>query len=72
MPFSEGLAGAEKLYEGYGFIDKSGKWVINPQFEWIDSFEEGFALVAPKGDRNSREKTGYIDRTGNYIWKPTK
>ncbi len=70
--FSEGLAGAEEKYKGYGFIDKSGTWVIKPQFAWVDDFQEGIALVAPTGDRNSREETGYINRNGNYIWKPTK
>jgi hypothetical protein len=70
--FSEGLAGEEERYEGFGFIDKSGNWVIKPQFRWVDDFQEGFALVAPKGNRETKEKTGYIDRNGNYIWKPTK
>lgn len=70
--FSEGLAGVEERGEGYGFIDKSGNWVIKPQFYWIWEFQEGFALVAPKGNRETQEKTGYIDRNGNYIWKPTK
>ena len=70
--FSEGLAGAEGESDGYGFIDKSGNWVIEPQFAWVDYFQEGFALVAANGNRDSREKTGYIDRNGNYIWKPTK
>lgn len=70
--FSEGLAGAEEQYKGYGFIDKSGNWAIEPQFEWVDYFQEGFALVAPRGNPEAKEKTGYIDRSGRYIWKPTK
>lgn len=72
LPFSEGLAGAEDNVGKYGFIDKSGKWVIQPKYGWVSSFQNGFALVAPNGDRETREKTGYIDRTGSYIWKPTK
>ncbi len=70
--FSEGLAGAEENGSGYGYIDKSGDWIIEPKFRWADNFQEGFALVSPNGDINSREKTGYINRSGNYIWKPTK
>ncbi len=70
--FSEGLASAEERFEGYGFIDKTGKWIIKPQFRWVSEFKEGFALVVPKGDRNIEAKTGYIDKQGNYIWKPTK
>lgn len=69
--FSEGLAGVKDA-KGYGFIDRSGNWVIEPQFEWVGDFQEGFALIAPKGDLETREKTGYIDRTGKFIWKPTK
>jgi hypothetical protein len=64
--FSEGLAGAEESYKSWGFIDKSGRWAIRPQYEWVDAFSDGFALVA------MGEKTGYIDRSGNYVWKPTK
>jgi hypothetical protein len=70
--FSEGLAGAGERYDRYGYIDKSGNWAIKPQFGWVWEFQEGVALVAPNGDRDSKEKTGYIDRSGNYIWKPTK
>lgn len=70
--FSEGLAGAKNEDTGCGYIDKFGNWVIKPQFYWVWEFQEGFAMVAPNGNRDSREKTGYIDRNGNYIWKPTK
>lgn len=64
--FSEGLAGAEERYKGWGFIDRSGQWAIKPQYEWVEAFKGGFALVA------MGEKTGYIDRSEKYIWKPTK
>ena len=30
----------------YGFIDKSGKVVIEPQFDEVGYFREGFAYVA--------------------------
>ena len=29
----------------YGFIDKSGKVVIEPQFDWVSDFSEGLAKV---------------------------
>lgn len=70
--FSEGLAGVREQFNSYGFIDKSGNWIIEPQFNWVSEFKEGFALVAPEGDRDAQEKMGYIDRTGKFIWKPTK
>lgn len=50
----------------YGFMDKKGEIVIKPQFEWVSNFREGFASVTED------YKTGYIDKTGKYIWKPTK
>ena len=30
----------------YGFIDKNGKMVIEPQFDEVNNFSEGFASVA--------------------------
>lgn len=67
--FSEGLAAVE-IDSTYGYIDPTGKVVIKPQFAFADHFREGIALVAPSG--KGRETTGYIDRSGTYIWKPTK
>ena len=64
--FTEGLAGAEESFNNYGYIDKSGKWVIKPQFNFAGGFKDGLALVA------IGEKTGYINNSGEYIWKPTK
>ena len=64
--FSEGLAGAKEKYGKYGYIDISGKFIIDPQFDWVGEFHNGFALVA------IGEKTGYINKNGKYIWKPTK
>lgn len=39
-------AGADTDAEGkWGYIDKTGAWVIDPQFETACQFSEGFALV---------------------------
>lgn len=70
--FSEGLAIATNEDDKFGFIDKSGNWIIKPQFYWVENFREGFALVYSDGRKVSPEKSGYINRKGNYIWKPTK
>jgi len=56
-----GIAGGSKV----GYIDTANKLVIQPQYDYADSFNEGVALVEV-GD-----KIGYIDRTGKYIWEPT-
>ncbi len=49
----------------YGYIDKSGKIVINPQFEEAYDFsKEGLALV------KLSDKYGYIDKSGKIVINP--
>ena len=47
-------------------MNKMGKVVIRPQFDQAGEFYQGIVPVTV-GD-----KSGYIDKTGKYIWKPTK
>jgi len=79
MSFSEGLAQVcigkceweqNTGYDGkFGFIDHSGHFVINPQYDNAWDFKNGFAKVGVgKGDD---AKTGYIDKTGKTIWQPS-
>ncbi len=42
----------------WGFIDRSGKIVVKPEFEKVEEFSEGLAVVL----RN--DKYGFIDKTG--------
>lgn len=53
-----------KLNGKYGFIDKSGKIVIKPQFDNAGSFSEGLAAVKLDG------KYGLIDKNGKIILEP--
>ena len=46
------------------YIDKTGKYVINPQFDEAGSFEDDIALV------QVNEKYGFIDEEGEYIMRP--
>jgi hypothetical protein len=64
ITFSEGFAAA-LVGKKWGYIDKTGKMVINPQFDEAGQFTEGLALVTVGG------RIGYIDNTGRYIWNPT-
>jgi hypothetical protein len=54
----------------WGFIDKTGKIVIEPQFDQVGSvrgiggFSGGVAQIVV------RQQIGYIDKKGNYLWKP--
>jgi hypothetical protein len=61
--FSEGLAAA-RVKEQVGYIDKTGKTVIAPQFDDAWAFEDGLALIRV-GD-----KFGYIDKRGQLVWGP--
>jgi hypothetical protein len=72
-PFSEGLAearepatwNAEKsdwTQGKYGYVDKRGKWVIEPQFTHTRPFRSGLASV------QKDEKMAYIDVTGRVVW----
>lgn len=63
-PFSEGFANVG--FDGkWGYIDKTGKYLIKPKFLYADKFSEGFAAIAvgPYGN----EKYGYIDKTGKIV-----
>jgi hypothetical protein len=72
--FSEGLAlvefgvrsEGESFATGgrFGYIDKTGRVVINPKFENASPFSEGLASVRLGG------KDGYIDKTGRMVIAP--
>ena len=62
-PYSEGLAAARKVREGYGFIDPLGSSVIPPRFDEVDRFRHGLCRVA------ARDTLGYIGRDGAWIWR---
>lgn len=48
----------------YGYIDTSGRVVIEPQFDGAWSFSEGLASVEVNGKR------GYIDKSGRVVIEP--
>jgi len=47
-----------------GFFDTSGKWVIEPRFDGVRDFQNGFAAAKKKG------QWGMIDTSGNWIIQP--
>lgn len=51
------------VYDGehWGYINKKGNYVINPQFKDAEWFNEGLALVKAEDG-----KYGFIDKKGNY------
>jgi hypothetical protein len=61
--FSEGLASG-KSSSGYGFFDKTGKWVIPPQFQAVRNFKNGYAAAKYNGF------WGFIDKQGRWQIMP--
>ena len=64
--FSEGLARFKKNNK-YGFMDKTGTVVIEPQFPDAKDFSDGLARVCTG---ISYGQWGYIDKTGKYVITP--
>jgi len=65
--FQEGYAAfsqlsADKVNEKWGFVDKSGKISVNPQFSNVENFSDGKCAVS-----NEEGEWGYIDKSGNLI-----
>jgi len=72
-PFSEGLALVQaKTDRGmmYGFIDKSGQFVISPGYPDAKSFSEGLAAVSTGFAQGGAANWGYIDKTGAMVITP--
>jgi hypothetical protein len=67
--FSEGLIAVyDKKIGKAGFMDKTGKVVIEPKFESAANFSEGLARVSVKV--NHREYLGFINPEGEYVIEP--
>jgi hypothetical protein len=62
--FSDGLASVWLVNRGWGFIDRTGKVIIEPHFESVPGFSEELAGVKVAG------KWGFIDKAGNIIIEP--
>ena len=70
--FYEGVAAVESDNK-WGYIDKTGNWIVKPKYEMTYSFSDGLAAVKIDG------KWGFIDKTGNLVippqfddWRPFK
>ena len=61
----------------YGFVDRTGKVVINPQFDSVSQFSEGLAVVClgkceffANQIHPDESKYGYIDESGKFVVNP--
>ena len=73
--FREGLApvavqGPRK--RAYGFIDRSGRFVIQPQYDGAREFNKGLAQIIVLNSQGEFQKAGYINKTGDFVWKPSQ
>lgn len=52
----------------WGYIDRTGRWVVEPRFDSAHPFSEGLACVKVGEDREKKVKgkLGFIDRTGDW------
>ncbi len=72
--FSEGLASVgvrgDKDYTYNGYIDKTGHFVIKPQFSSSEPFQEGLARIVLNPNFGfAEEGFGFIDRNGKIVLK---
>ncbi len=59
-------------------MDRSGRLVVQPQFDWALDFAEGLAAVGVGGKRDAQgdvtmmdgAKWGFIDKEGNIVIPP--
>lgn len=62
--FSNGLAAVQDENKKWGFIDTTGKWIIQPVYSREPSdFAMSYAMVVDKLDR-----VHFINRNGNIVW----
>jgi len=66
MSFSEGLAAASLPGQRFGYIDKTGRFVMPPIYDDAQPFSCGLALVT--GD--DEEDEYYIDKSGRKALVP--
>jgi len=59
--FHEGLAASQSEGNKWGYINRSGKWIVRPQYEFTDDFSEGMAGVVSNG------KYGFINKQGELV-----
>ena len=63
--YDEAMKQSAKLNK-FGYIDKSGMWAIEPQFDVAENFSGGLAAVR----RAQNDKCGFIDRSGKSVISP--
>ena len=74
--FSEDLAAFQRDFKSnmtggkWGYIDKTGKIVIEARFDYAEPFSEGLATVRVDTPGTSSCKFGFIDKSGAFVIEP--
>jgi hypothetical protein len=53
----------------WGFIDKTGRFVINRQYDAVTAVFDGVAQI--KIGTGKEAKIGYVDKNGKVVYNPT-
>jgi hypothetical protein len=64
--FSNGVSAVAQAQNKFGVIDKSGKWIVQPQYNFISKFSSGLAPF----QKNEKGKYGYMNLKGEIIIEP--
>ena len=64
--FSSGVSAVAQEEDKFGVIDKSGKWIVQPEYYFINSFSSGLAPF----QKNEKEKYGYMNLKGEIVIEP--
>jgi hypothetical protein len=73
-PFSSGLAAVSANDSTYGYIDKTGNWVIEPIYEFAEPFTGDTAIISLKEKNKKSKEYGLsfrykIDKSGRMAYK---
>lgn len=68
----EPLEGVSRAGVKYGYVDRTGKFVIEPKYGMAKPFSEGLAAVQIDTKQNGsfQYNYGYIDKTGKVVIEP--
>ena len=82
LTLGQGLRYVASEIEGrckFGYLDAWGNMAIPPRFDYAENFESGLARVAvdielyiPEASAVCGGKWGYVDRSGKWVWEPTR
>lgn len=67
--FKGGLAPASQG-QRYGYINTSGRFVIQSKFYWADDFKGELAVISLLVPNSREEIRGYVNRSGAIVWPP--